>query len=97
MQRASQLLQWLTDIHPDRHQADFAALYVSEVDSEGHTHGPDSPEVNEAIARVDLAIGHLIDGLRAAGLWHQTTLVVVSDHGMSLVPAHQVIDGAALL
>ncbi|MDA0847991.1 MAG: ectonucleotide pyrophosphatase/phosphodiesterase [Proteobacteria bacterium] len=97
MQRASQLLQWLTDIRPDRPQADFATLYVSEVDSEGHAHGPDSPEVNEAIARVDLAIGHLIDGLRAAGLWHQTTLVVVSDHGMSLVPANQVIDGAALL
>lgn len=35
MERVDHLLGWLTDIRPDRPQADFATLYFSEVDSEG--------------------------------------------------------------
>jgi predicted AlkP superfamily pyrophosphatase or phosphodiesterase len=96
-ERAERLLTWLTDIRPERPQADFATLYFSEVDSEGHAHGPDSAQVNQAIERVDAAIGLLINGLRDAGLWENTTLVIVSDHGMSHVPLGQTIDGASLL
>lgn len=96
-ERAERLLTWLTDIRPDRPQADFATLYFSDVDSEGHAHGPDSMQVNQAIERVDAAIGLLINGLRDAGLWENTTLVIVSDHGMSHVPLGQTIDGASLL
>lgn len=96
-ERAERLLAWLVDIRPDRPQADFATLYFSDVDSEGHAHGPDSSQVNQAIARVDEAIGVLIGGLRASGLWDATTLVIVSDHGMSHVPIGQTIDGNRLL
>ena len=96
-ERAERLLTWLTDIRPERPQADFATLYFSDVDSEGHAHGPDSMQVNRGIERVDAAIGLLIKGLRDAGLWENTTLVIVSDHGMSHVPLGQTIDGASLL
>ena len=92
MQRVNQLLAWLTDIRPDRSQANFATLYFSEVDSEGHAYGPDSPAVNQAIARVDQALAHLIKGLTAAGLWSRTSLVIAADHGMTLVPAEHRID-----
>jgi len=97
MERVDHLLGWLTDIRPDRPQADFATLYFSEVDSEGHAHGPDSPAVHQAIARVDAAIARLIQGLERAGLWSSTHLVIAADHGMSYVPADQQIDGRGLL
>lgn len=96
-ERVDRLLGWLTDIRPDRPQADFATLYFSDVDSAGHASGPDSAAVNAAIASVDRALARLIDGLKAAGLWQRTTLVVVSDHGMSHVPTDQIIQGQALI
>ncbi|MEY3970570.1 MAG: hypothetical protein RLZZ80_268 [Pseudomonadota bacterium] len=90
--RVKQLLNWLTDVRPDRPQADFATLYFSEVDSEGHAHGPDSPAVNQAMARVDAALAQLMDGLKAAGLWSRTSLVIAADHGMTFVPAEHRIE-----
>jgi predicted AlkP superfamily pyrophosphatase or phosphodiesterase len=90
--RVKQLLNWLTDVRPDRPQADFATLYFSEVDSEGHAHGPDSPAVNQAMARVDEALAQLMDGLKAAGLWSRTSLVIAADHGMTFVPAEHRIE-----
>ncbi len=90
--RVDQLLTWLTDIRSNRPQADFATLYFSEVDSEGHAHGPDGPAVNQAMARVDAALARLIAGLKAAGLWSRTSLVIVADHGMTFVPADHRID-----
>ncbi len=36
---------------------------------------------HNALHYVDWAVGQLVSGLRARGLWEQTALVVVSDHG----------------
>jgi arylsulfatase A-like enzyme len=36
---------------------------------------------DEEILAADLAIGRLVDGLKAAGRWKNTTLVITSDHG----------------
>src|SRR6185436_410781 len=36
---------------------------------------------HNALAYVDRQAGRLIDGLRAAGAWDRTVLLVVSDHG----------------
>ena len=88
--RVQQLLQWLN--RPDNNRADFATLYFSEVDSKGHEFGPDSPEVNAALMRVDAAIGELVLGLKNLNLMQVTTLVITSDHGMSKVEAEHVID-----
>lgn len=86
--RVQRLLQWLTPA--DR--ADFATLYVSEVDTAGHVFGPDSPEVAAAIMRADAALGELVAGLEAIGIYERTTLIVVSDHGMANVSAERRID-----
>jgi arylsulfatase A-like enzyme len=48
-----------------------------------------SPEIQADIRRVydeeilaaDMAVGRLVDGLKAAGRWENTTLVITSDHG----------------
>ena len=80
--RVDRLLGWL-DLPPDRRPR-FLTLYFEAVDTAGHAFGPDSPEVDAAIARVDAAIGRLMGGLKARGV--AADLIVVSDHGMSEVP-----------
>lgn len=97
LQRVENLLAWLTKPESGDGPPDFATLYLSEVDSEGHAYGPDSPAVNEAIGRVDEALGRLIRGLREAGLWRRTHLVIAADHGMAFVPAENRIDGRQLI
>jgi predicted AlkP superfamily pyrophosphatase or phosphodiesterase len=87
--RVDQLLGWLDKPPPQR--ARFATLYLDEVDTEGHNAGPDSPEVNAALARMDSAIGRLVAGLKARGLYDKTDLVIVADHGMAPTSAERVV------
>ena len=48
-QRVDQVLAWLK--LPAEQRPHFITLYMSDVDGAGHSHGPDSPEVAEAVAR----------------------------------------------
>jgi len=59
------------------------------VDRAGHAWGPDSVQVEAALATVDAALWRLIGGLNASGLLGRTHLLVVSDHGMSATDASQ--------
>jgi predicted AlkP superfamily pyrophosphatase or phosphodiesterase len=80
-QRVDQILAWLH--RPAATRPRFVTLYLDEVDTWGHTAGPDSPEVNAALVRTDALIGRLVAGLKAKGLFHATDLVIVADHGMA--------------
>ena len=77
--RVDQVLKWLDLPASKRPQA--LLLYFDEVDHAGHSYGPDSPEVDAAIAHVDAAIGRLRAGLKARGI--DPNLIVVADHGMA--------------
>jgi predicted AlkP superfamily pyrophosphatase or phosphodiesterase len=87
--RVAQVLQWLA--LPDAKRPSFITLYFSDVDDAGHRHGPDSPKVLEAARGLDGTLGRLVSGLRKLGLLDRTTLVIVSDHGMSQVAKNRVI------
>ena len=78
--RVSQVLDW-TDLPPAQ-RPHFITLYFDVVDTAGHAHGPESPEVNAAIAEVDAALGQLVAGLRERGLEDKTHFVIAADHGM---------------
>src|SRR5271156_5112528 len=80
-QRVAQVLTWLRLPPADRPH--FITLYFSDVDSAGHAHGPDSPEVGAAVREVDDEIGRLVDGV--AKLKLRVDVVVVADHGMAKV------------
>lgn len=78
VQRVNTVLDWLrrpADIRPQ-----FVTLYFDTVDTVGHRSGPDSAEVNAAIAEVDQRIGELVAGMATMGI--EANLVVVADHGM---------------
>lgn len=92
--RIEQLLQWLD--RPDDERADFATIYFSDVDSMGHAKGPDSDEVNRAIAKVDASIALLMSGLQRLGLLARTSFVIAADHGMRFVPIVNTIEAEVI-
>src|SRR5277367_2414029 len=80
-ERVEQVLAWLR--LPEERRPHFITVYFSEVDHQGHEHGPDSEEVRAAVAVVDKEIGALREGL--AKLQLPVDVVVVADHGMATV------------
>ena len=86
-QRVDTLLGWLSD--PPAARPRFATLYFDLVDTAGHLHGPDSPDVNRAIAATDASIGRLVEGLKARGL--EPNLIIVADHGMAAVAPERTV------
>ena len=79
--RVAQVLAWLA--RPEAERPSFVTLYFSDVDSAGHTYGPGARETLAAAEGLDAYIGRLVAGLEKLGVLEQTTLIVLSDHGMS--------------
>jgi predicted AlkP superfamily pyrophosphatase or phosphodiesterase len=80
-QRIAQVVAWLK--LPKTQRPHFITLYFSEVDHQGHTFGPDSPEEQKAVADVDHAIAGLLESLKLIGV--PIDVLIVSDHGMLAV------------
>jgi len=82
--RVDQVLAWL-DL-PAAERPRFLTLYFDAVDHAGHVHGPDSPQVDDALRETDAAMARLVQGLKQRGLLDRINLIVLSDHGMTAVP-----------
>ena len=80
-QRVDELLGWLAG--PATERPRFCTLYFDLVDTAGHKYGPAAPETGAAVKAADEAVARLLAGLAKLGLRDSTSLVVVSDHGMS--------------
>lgn len=90
-ERVNQLLAWLDETP----RPAFATLYFDTVDHDGHDFGPNSREVNAAVAEVDARIGDLLAGLQARGI--AANIILVADHGMAEVsPARRIFLDALL-
>jgi len=78
-------VQWVLDAlaMPVDSAPSLISVYFSEVDHAGHGFGPDSPDVDSAIASVDRALATLWEGIGSLGLRDRVNLVIVSDHGMT--------------
>lgn len=87
--RVRQILEWLA--LPEAERPSFLTLYFSDIDTAGHSYGPDSTQVAAAVARVDASIGLLVDGVAKAGLADRVHYVVISDHGMAPLSTERVI------
>ena len=87
--RVTQALAWLA--LPAAERPSFVSLYFEEVDSAGHDFGPDSPELALAVRHLDDALGQLVLGVHQLGLDDRTSIVVVSDHGMTPVSYARVV------
>lgn len=76
--------------------AQFVALYFEGVDRAGHEFGPNSDQVDHAIALVDSAIARLVSKVRSE-VSDNVNFIVVSDHGMSAVSNDHVIDFSSVI
>src|SRR5207253_8835976 len=74
-ERVDTVLSWLR--LPELERPKLVLLYFEIMDEAGHAFGPASPQVDSALAKADSILGRLTSGLSK-----QTTLIVVSDHGM---------------
>lgn len=79
--RIDSVIKWLS--YENDEEVDFATLYFSFTDSQGHRFGPDSPEVVEAIKKADDLVGYVTGQLKQKGLKDHTNLMIVADHGMA--------------
>lgn len=87
--RIAQVLEWF-DL-PSEERPSLVTLYFSRIDSQGHRYGPESVEVEAAIADVDHHLGMLFDQLEARGLFDDMHIIVTSDHGMSEIDRERTI------
>ena len=80
-ERIEQVLAWLR--LPQETRPHLITLYFSKIDHIGHKHGPESPEVKEAVLELDNNLGYLFQELDKIDLDINT--IVLSDHGMQQV------------
>ena len=59
----------------------FTFIHLDHVDHAGHKIGHGTPEYFESVEVADKLIGDVIQGLKAAGIWKSTILIVTADHG----------------
>jgi len=82
-ERVDQILEWLA--LPEAERPRLLTIYFSDVDSAGHRYGPETPEVGNAVKKVDDSLADLRAGIEKLGLTERVNLVVVSDHGMTKI------------
>lgn len=80
-EKVDQILNWLA--LPEAERPRLIMSYWAGADSVGHDDGPSADSVVKQIQAQDAQLGRLLDGIDALDLWSRTTLLVVSDHGMT--------------
>lgn len=91
--KVDQILAWLDE--PEERRPHLITAWFHGADGAGHDAGPESIAVTRALAPQDAQIARLVREMERRGLFASTTLVFVSDHGMTTVGER--IDLAAAL
>ncbi len=60
---------------------DLYFMQLDFIDGAGHTHGYRSQEYLDQIAETDRHVGVVLDAIRAAGVFDESLIVLLSDHG----------------
>ena len=92
--KVDKILQWLTLGESERPR--LIMSYWAGTDEVGHDRGPDSAAVVRQIQAQDAQLVRLLEGIDELGLWQRTTLIVVSDHGMTAAGDYQDLQGPLL-
>lgn len=66
-------------------QPHLLMLHLPGVDHEEHIYGPFTAPVLAAVENADRQIARLIAAAKQTGVWNETALVVVSDHGFAAI------------
>ena len=90
--KVDQILQWLA--LPEATRPRLIMSYWAGADSVGHDEGPNSEDVVAQIHEQDAQLARLLAGIDAQSLWDRTTLIIVSDHGMTAATHYLDLNGA---
>ncbi len=85
--QAKQVVQWLK--LPEEKRPHLMTVYFHHVDTAGHHYGPNSPQVKDAVLKLDQVLGNFYRDLQALHL--PIYLVLVSDHGMQALDPAKVL------
>ncbi|HEX6574427.1 MAG TPA: ectonucleotide pyrophosphatase/phosphodiesterase [Gemmatimonadaceae bacterium] len=89
-ERADSVLLWLA--LPAEKRPHLITVYIPDVDHAGHNFPAGDPHILAAIARVDSAIGVMLDGIARLPIAMDTYVILVADHGMTEVSADRYLD-----
>jgi alkaline phosphatase D len=78
--RIDTVISWLKK--PEDTRPQLVMLYFSEPDHTGHKYGPKSTETKKVVEQMDSLIGVLVKKLKKTPANKNTSLIIVSDHGM---------------
>lgn len=81
--KVDQILAWL-DL-PEAERPRLILSWWHGCDHQGHERGPDHAGIATQLRAQDAQLGRLLAGLDARAAWDDTTLFVLSDHGMAAV------------
>ena len=90
--KVDQMIEWLGLPRGERPQLIMA--YWAGTDSVAHRVGPESEDVATQLATQDEQLERLMAGIEATVGWRETTLLIVSDHGMVEVSSSLDLAGA---
>ena len=94
-QRIEGIIHWLQ--MPESQRPHLLLLYFCDTDTKGHHFGPDSKELNEAVAFLDGQIGYLMQRLADIAMLDKINLIVLSDHGMTEISADKIVDVSEII
>lgn len=93
-EKVDKVISWLK--LPMDKRPHFISLYFPEVDAGGHHFGPDAKETEDAVHKVDAAVGELVRKVGELGL-QNVNFIFVSDHGMIKVDGSNPLEIPQLL
>jgi predicted AlkP superfamily pyrophosphatase or phosphodiesterase len=82
-EKIDQVLRWLA--LPEAERPRLVTVWFHGADGAAHRHGPGAPEVEETLRVQDAQLERLLRRLDVEGRWGETTVIVVSDHGMAAI------------
>jgi predicted AlkP superfamily pyrophosphatase or phosphodiesterase len=68
-----------------RHKPNLQFVHLLNVDEVQHKHGPDAPEVAEAVRLQDENIARIRKAIADSGVGDKTALLIVGDHGFTSI------------
>ena len=68
------------------------ALYFDQIDIAGHFNGPNSSKLTYALAEVDFAVRRLWNRLQDRNISECVNIMIVSDHGMAVHKASNLVN-----
>ena len=81
IQRIDTVIHWFN--LPEEQRPQLILLYFHQPDSDGHTFGPDSPQVISTIEMMDEYLGEIMQRTARLPIAPLLNIIVLSDHGMA--------------